>query len=474
MNQPPKKPSFNLKNSLFWLSFCLLKILALMPRAVHQCMAWLGAKWALKKPGYRSKIAKRNLELCFPERAHEILPQHFYSSNLGLFESLAVWFSSKKNLPSFDIEGLEHINQAREKGKGVLLLIPHWVHLELAGALCSQVFPLSGLYRPMKDKRFDWMIYTGRMRHYHDLIPRDDIKQMIRALRKNHVVGYAPDQDYGPHQAHFIPFFGTEAAYLNAPFRLAKLTGCEVIPAGFVRNEFGKHYTIQFFPALASFHEDESKALSSMNVWLESVIEQHPEDYLWNHRRFKTRPDGEPSLYQVHDFRRFSHLKKKREKCFSERAILLHQGKKSTLKMIDNEVYLEYRKPGSWIQRHFGVIRAQKCIRKMGKNHPMLRLKRLYLDSHQYMVASFVIKGHQITSWHEYKQANPSRALKVLEDFVSRHHQQGMSVVDFESERLWVVDDNLLYLSFFGYVEVAKISSSGTKQDHEKALAKFL
>lgn len=449
----PLRPPFSWRKAPFWFVVLLLKGVAMLPWWVFKPVAWVASKLYENIPSYRNRIALCNLKLCFPETYQTIYKKYIYSSRLGFFESLKAWCSKKNELPYYETEGLQYILEAQKKGKGVLLLIPHWVYLELAAAACAQNFPLSGLYRPMKNKDFDWMIYQHRIKHYAHLIPRDNIKSMIRALKDNQVVGYAPDQDYGIKNSCFIPFFGVPAAYLNAAYRVAKLTGCEVIPAGFYRKKFGSHYLAKYHPPLRSFHEgSEEEALIELNAWIEAEILERPQDYLWDHRRFKTRPEGEPYFYDPESRVQFSRLSEERQKQFKNNSKMVSQSGERQLSMIGVGSFLECLPPQSWWFSRILCRRAEKLLQKFSKKYPVLILKRLYLDKHQNMLARFMI--HDITeSWDEFKKKNPVKAKESLESWIGVHGAAGIDCRAISSQDLVVTEKGLMLRSFFYYAK---------------------
>ncbi|MCY1556223.1 Lipid A biosynthesis lauroyltransferase [compost metagenome] len=131
------------------------------------------------------------------------------------------------------------------------------------------------------------------------MIERDDVRGMLKLLRAGKVIWYAPDQDYGAQRSIFVPLFGVPAATVTATSKFARLGRARVIPFTQTRLADGSGYRVVVHPPLADFPgESEEADCLRVNQWIEAAIRQQPEQYLWAHRRFKTRPDGEEKIYR--------------------------------------------------------------------------------------------------------------------------------------------------------------------------------
>lgn len=282
------------------LQLALMRLVALLPLpAVRLLGAAIGTLlWPIAAE--RRRITLRNLELCFPEKTvaerQQLARANFRHTAMGFMETAKVWFSKPATLAKHvDIEGLEHLQAAVAKGKGVLVLGFHLTDLELGAVTLARHCQLAGMYRPHADPVFERAMRAGRERHF-PMIPRDDVRAMLRWLKQGGCVWYAADQDYGAQHSVFAPFFGHPAATITATSRFAKLSGATVIP--FTHRRTRRGIALQLHPALATIPSgDEHADAGSANQFLERWLQQHPADYLWLHRRFKTRPPGEPSLY---------------------------------------------------------------------------------------------------------------------------------------------------------------------------------
>ncbi|HGJ5859128.1 MAG TPA: Kdo(2)-lipid IV(A) acyltransferase [Arsenophonus nasoniae] len=297
---------------LTWLGIGLLYLLVLLPYPV---IYWLGtrlgrlSKYFLKK---RLLIAKRNLELCFPtmsaQQRQQIINKNFESVGMGIFETGMAWFWSDKRVQRwFTIKGQHNIEKVQLTGQGIIVIGIHFLTLELGARIFGILNPGIGVYRPNDNPVMDWLQIRGRLRSNKFMLDRKDIKGMIRNLKQGEILWYAPDHDYGPRKSVFVPFFTVKhAATTIGTHILAKLANPAMIPFTPRRLANAKGYELIIQPAITHFpQQDEISTAIFMNKLIEKEIMQAPEQYMWLHRRFKTRPAGMPSLYgdldNIHD-----------------------------------------------------------------------------------------------------------------------------------------------------------------------------
>ena len=249
------------------------------------------------------RIARTNITLCFPElSAHkqkQLLKKHFESLGMGLVESaMAWWMPYHKLVPLIYVEGLEHLQTAIAKKQGVLILSGHFTSLDICGRLFSSIFPMYVVYREQKNQVIDMLLRRHRNFDLMKLIHRHAVRQIIKALKKNAAIWYAADQDYGAAHSIFSPFFNIATATITTPSRYAKQTHAQAVTLFYHRLPSGKGYQITINPILEDFATlDTTEAMLYFNQSLEKVVRAHPEQYLWIHRRFKTRPADEASFY---------------------------------------------------------------------------------------------------------------------------------------------------------------------------------
>lgn len=290
---------------LLWLGLALLWLLTQLPYVFLLALGRGLGRIMLYLAGSRRHIVRRNLELCFPHlsepQREQLLRENFASMGIAFFEMAMSWWWPKKRLSKLlKVEGLEHLQAAQEQNQGVILMAIHFTTLEIGAALLGQRHTIDGMYRAHNNPVFDYVQRRGRERHNADsrAIEREDVRGMLKVLRQGRAIWYAPDQDYGPKQSLFVPLFGVPAATVTATSKFAKLGRAQVIPMTQTRLPHAQGYLIKIEPALSNFPgaSDEEDCLR-LNQWVEQAINLQPEQYLWAHRRFKTRPEGEAKLY---------------------------------------------------------------------------------------------------------------------------------------------------------------------------------
>jgi len=255
--------------------------------------------------GSRRRIALRNVELCFPEQPLEtrraLVGEHFRWLGRSLVERGLLWYASPKRLRRLiHVEG--DVTLAERSERPVMWLVPHFMALDVAG-VATQLFQkqqVASIYQEQSDPVMDAAIRRGRLRFEQgEVFPRSDsARPLIRAIRAGAAFFNLPDMDFGERDAAFVPFFGVPAATLLAPSRMARALDMIVQPVVAEALPGGQGYRVRFLAPWSDFPGDDALAdTARMNRWIESEIRRNPAQYLWVHKRFKTRPAGEPSLY---------------------------------------------------------------------------------------------------------------------------------------------------------------------------------
>ena len=253
----------------------------------------------------RRKVALRNLELCFPELSlaerERLGREHFRWLGRSLLERGLLWYASPERLRRLiRVEG--DVQLAERSDKPVMWLAPHFMALDVAGAsvLLFQKRKGISIYQQQSDPVMDRALRRGRLRLGNaEIFSRDEAgKALVRAIRRGDAFFNLPDMDFGTRDAAFVPFFGVPAVTLLAPSRLAKALDMVVQPVVAEILPGGRGYLVRYEAPWSDFPSDDPVAdAARMNRWIESEIRRNPAQYLWVHRRFKTRPPGEPSLY---------------------------------------------------------------------------------------------------------------------------------------------------------------------------------
>ena len=264
---------------------------------------------------HRKEIAQANMQLCFPNKdgaeINELVKAHFKNFGVGIFELAIAWWSSEKTIKSLK-RNSQNINilSDLDKDQGALILIKHSTHVELDIRLMSLDIDLGGMYKPQSNKVMSYLMIKARNRYVNGAINNRQAKMAVDWMKGGHKFLYAADQDYGTKVSQFIPFFGVDAATVTFPEYLSK-KGIKIIMANVARNQDG--FDLEFHELTT--YTEEGSVLKQMNSFYEDFILKSPPSFLWMHRRFKNRPQGQEPIYS--DWKRRD---RKREKIRNKRS----------------------------------------------------------------------------------------------------------------------------------------------------------
>jgi KDO2-lipid IV(A) lauroyltransferase len=280
--------------SLMWLLHWLpLPALAALGRTLGRLLFRFGHE--------RRRIALVNLRLCFPaltEAERDTLARrHFEAFGRSFFERGLLWWASEARIRRLvRLIGREYLDGLR--GHPVILLVPHFVGLDMGWTRLCLEYDMSGIYANQKNLLFNAALYRGRARFGNSVMlsRQESTRKGVRAMRKGMPFFYLPDMDFGERDTIFVPFFGFPAATITGLSRLARLAGAVVVPVIAHMQDDG--YLIEIgepwpgFPG-ESIQDDTRR----MNAFIEAEVRKMPEQYFWLHKRFKTRPPGEKGVY---------------------------------------------------------------------------------------------------------------------------------------------------------------------------------
>lgn len=280
----------------------LLRGLACLPRPlVRGAAAALGdLVWLLAAP--RRRITLINLALCFPEmderQRRRVARDHFRAFVRSLIDRFVFWYGSPQRIRALcRIEGLEYLQASRDGP--VILLAPHFVGMDAGGMRISLEMPLASMFAVQKSGVMTDVMTRGRSRFNgaRMLLRNDGMRPVLRVLRARVPFYFLPDMDLGPRDAVFVPFFGVPAATVTSVARLAQITGAQVLPC--VTRMTPQGYVVRIYPPWDDYPgADLTAATRRVNAFIEERVREMPEQYLFSHKRFKTRPPGEPDLYR--------------------------------------------------------------------------------------------------------------------------------------------------------------------------------
>ena len=254
----------------------------------------------------RRNVALRNVQLCLPEltlpQRQLLVREHFQWLARSLFERALLWYASPARLKSLiQIEGDVHL--AETSDRPVMWLVPHFLAVDVAGA-ATQLFQtrmVCNVYTAQSNAVLDQALKQGRGRfgRAQMFARQQSALPLVRAIKRGSAFFNPSDMDFGLRDAAFVPFFGQQAATLLAPSRLARSLNMVVQPVVAETLPGGQGWRVRFLPPWTDWPTDDAQAdAARMNRWIEQEIRRCPAQYLWVHKRFKTRPPGEPSLYE--------------------------------------------------------------------------------------------------------------------------------------------------------------------------------
>lgn len=287
-----------------WIGIAIMWVVAQLPL---KCQWWLGRRigdLAHRFASRRRHITRVNIDLCFPEMSEQareaLVKKTFRANGIGVMELGLAWFRNPASfIPITEVHGLEHVDAALANGKGILLLGAHYSTLDLGGSLVTEYIEADVMQRDHNNPLMNAVMTRARERRYGMALDSKNLRGLLKQLKKNRIVWYATDQDYGRRGIVFAPFFGVPAGSITATSRIAERSGCAVVPFSHFRREHEPGYDIYFHPPLADFPSGDDLADATLvNQTIENEIRKQPDQYLWMHRRFKTRPDpDDPGFY---------------------------------------------------------------------------------------------------------------------------------------------------------------------------------
>jgi Kdo2-lipid IVA lauroyltransferase/acyltransferase len=286
------------------LGLALIRLLHFLPLAV---LAPIGSAlgtllYALARA--RRSVVLTNLRMCFPEMGEEARRQlarsHFRAFGRSLLEHGILWWGSPARVRALvRIEGVE--NWLNITDRPVILLAPHFVGLDMGGIrLVADMHRINSVYSRQKSAAADAIFIHGRTRFGNTKLfaRQDGIRPMIKSLKRGEPCYYLPDMDLGARDSVFAPFFGVQAATITGLSRIAQLAGAVIVPCVTRQLPGGAGYVMQLYPAWRDFPSGDLAAdAQRMNAFIEARVREMPEQYYWLHKRFKTRPAGEPDPY---------------------------------------------------------------------------------------------------------------------------------------------------------------------------------
>lgn len=301
----PGKDYLAPRNWPTWIGIGLLWLLSRFPFKTQMALGRGIGKLSAKLLRSRRQVAIRNLELAFPELTPEerlkTTLRVFEHVGMGIAEAASMWFRPVSFLdPHFTIEGLEHLEAAKSRGKGVIILQAHFTLIEAAAAVIGSRVPMSAVVDNPKNELFGALLKYHRERHVTETIENHNIRKMIRRLRNNEVVWYSPDLYVAKSNGGILTnYFQQPVLTTDGIARIARMTGATLIPYYPNRQLEHKPARLVFLPPLTSFDtSDLTVATQQMNDLFEAQVRRQPDQYFWVHKRFKSPDKNFPDPYK--------------------------------------------------------------------------------------------------------------------------------------------------------------------------------
>jgi KDO2-lipid IV(A) lauroyltransferase len=293
-------------NPRYWYAWPILALMLFMSWLPSRVLWMLGSAFgsiASWFPSHNRSFAERNIELCFPDKSpaerRRLMKQHFRLSGFAMLSLSVAWFAPPWRLKRFiALQDARHMQEAFARGKNVILLAPHFLGLDIGGARIAMDLKCVSMYRKARDPLLEYL-FQRRSRFGSAVLERmASLRPIIRFIREGRPFYYLPDQDMGERSSVFVPFFGIPAATVTTLSRIAETTNAVVIPCVTSILPNGRGYEARLHPPIGNFPTDDPVAdARHMNEMIEAWVREMPEQYMWSYRRFKTRPNDEPSLY---------------------------------------------------------------------------------------------------------------------------------------------------------------------------------
>ncbi len=287
-----------------WPVLALMSIMSWMPSRMLWVLGGILGSFFSWLPSPARRFAEKNIELCFPDKSFEerrkLVKRHFRLSGFAILSLGITWFAPGWRMKQFiSVRDKHYLDDAFASGKNVILLAPHFIGLDMGGVRLSMERKYVSMYRKSRDPLLEYL-FQRRERFGAIVVERHaSLKPILRLIREGRPFYYLPDQDMGERASVFVPFFGIPAATVTALSRIAETTNSAVVPCITRILPYGRGYEVRLYPPFENFPTDDPIAdARRMNQEIEKWVREMPEQYMWSYRRFKTRPNNEPSLYE--------------------------------------------------------------------------------------------------------------------------------------------------------------------------------
>ena len=289
-----------------WFGLALLRLISMLPLPLLAVVGYGLGTIVYFLFASRRKIAFLNISTCFPEKTEKecrkINVKHFCFLGQSVITVAMMWWVSPERFNRLvTVYGREHYDKALSENKNIILLTPHFLSLEMAGLALQRERPMVGMYQYMKNPLMNEMALRGRSRFCAEGVMferKGPLRTLLRHINNGLPLVYLPDQD-AMRKGVFVPFFGVLASTTPALSKFVKVTKAEVIPCRNRMLPWGRGFEVYLGEPVQGLNtRDDIVDTTKMNQAIEEMVEEDPSQYLWVHKRFKTRPEGEAKFYK--------------------------------------------------------------------------------------------------------------------------------------------------------------------------------
>ena len=285
-----------------WFGLFLLRLISSLPWPIVAFISDILGSIIFSIYKSRRRIAERNIQACFPDyskaKVTQVAKRSFQLGAQALFFTGIAWWASRKRYKQLVYFDDSALRQYLENGQNLIILTPHFVGLELGGMSIAIDHPLMSMFQYAKNKLMHHMVMTKRIRFGGYLVERKEpLRKLLKLLRKGIPFYYLPDQDAGQ-KGRFVPFFGISASSFDMLGKMSKMGNALVLPCSSKILDNGRGLELTLHPAIDNFPTgDDEQDTIIQNKTMENLIREMPEQYLWAHKRFKSRPEGDKKFY---------------------------------------------------------------------------------------------------------------------------------------------------------------------------------
>ena len=283
-----------------------LRLLSLLPLPVTHAIGTVIGYILIFFPNRSYQITQTNIQQCLPElstsQQQKLVKESLIEMGKSITETGYIWLRPKADTLNLitKVSGQEYLKSAMSESRGTIIAAPHLGAWELIGLYCSEIFPMTILYRPPRLKKLDQLIRTAREKNGAKLVPTNTqgVRNLYKALANNELIGILPDQDPGKNGGTFAPFFKTPTNTMLLLSRLARKNHTPVIFCYTERMPKGKGFHLHFIPANPKVSDKNPQtAATYLNSDIEKCVRKLPQQYQWSYKRFRSRPAGERNIY---------------------------------------------------------------------------------------------------------------------------------------------------------------------------------